>query len=493
MRIKTAYCLLLIILLSSCSSLGLGNSLYSDLKSFEATTTNGELVTGSTWKDYIGESSVGEFVAFRTPSKGPYQGLVLIATSLDEITKAILVGGKPMNPDDGNVLKTLETYTPLIEIVDSDPRLVYSSIFSSSNEKNGIEVGSQVLKVNTYNFGNFLPLFAEGLLPSGYLSFIDSNLLIVGGRGPVLLVDNEDQELIEIKSNLEQILTSQNYVSTSGGSDISGRMGVRDTFYDLDKKTLYVSLITKNTNDCFGIGILKADTSELLNKESLMFNLYYKTTSCAANTNFMQSGGKIQKFSDGLLFTVGDFDQKDTELLLDLSNDFGKILYIEEGTKSYNFSNGHRNPQGLLVLDDFVIETEHGPKGGDEINIIYKDYFYGWPIYSYGIEYSGADVYKKPHGEEAKEPLHYFTPSIAIAEIRKYTGEEIPSWNSKYIVASLKDESLYLFEIQEQEEKVLSLTRIPMGKRIRDVAIDNEGIIWLITDDAMLVKVSNGK
>ena len=163
MRIKTAYCLLLIILLSSCSSLGLGNSLYSDLKSLEATTTNGELVTGSTWKDYIGESSVGEFVAFRTPSKGPYQGLVLIATSLDEITKAILVGGKPMNPDDGNVLKALETYTPLIEIVDSDPRLVYSSIFSSSNEKNGIEVGSQVLKVNTYNFGNFLPLFAEGL------------------------------------------------------------------------------------------------------------------------------------------------------------------------------------------------------------------------------------------------------------------------------------------------------------------------------------------
>ena len=111
MRIKTAYCLLLMILLSSCSSLGLGNSLYSDLKSFEATTTNGELVTGSTWKDYIGESSVGEFVAFRTPSKGPYQGLVLIATSLDEITKAILVGGRPMNPDDGNVLKALEAYT----------------------------------------------------------------------------------------------------------------------------------------------------------------------------------------------------------------------------------------------------------------------------------------------------------------------------------------------------------------------------------------------
>ena len=103
----------------------------------------------------------------------------------------------------------------------------------------------------------------------------------------------------------------------------------------------------------------------------------------------------------------------------------------------------------------------------------------------YGIEYSGEDVYKRPHGEEAKEPLYYFTPSIAIAEIRKYTGEEILSWNGKYIVASLKDKSVYLFEIQEEEEKVLSLTKIPIGRRVRDITIDNTGIIWLVTDDAM--------
>ena len=491
MGIKTAYCLLLIILLSFCSPLGLGSGLFSELKSFEATTTNGEVVTGSTWKDYIGESSVGEFVAFRTPSRGPYQGLVLIATSLDEITKAILVGGRPMSPDDENVLKALETYTPLVEIVDSDPRLVYKSIFSNDNEKTGFEVGSEILKVNSYNLGNFLPLFAEGLLPSGYLSVVGNNLLIVGGRGPILLIDSQNEELIEIESNLAEILTSQNYVSISGGSDISGRMGVRDTFYDIENQIFYISLITKNIDDCFGIGILKADASKLSIKQTLIFDLYYKTTSCASNTNFMQSGGKIQKYSKGLLLTVGDFDQKDRELLLDLENDFGKILYVQDGIKVSNFSNGHRNPQGLLVLDDFIIETEHGPKGGDEINIIEEGLFYGWPIYSYGIEYSGEDVYEKPHGEEAKEPLHYFTPSIAIAEIRRYIGEEILSWNGDYVVASLKDESFYLFEVQE--EKVLSLIRVPIGRRIRDIAIDSRGIIWLVTDDAMLVKVSNDK
>ena len=140
-----------------------------------------------------------------------------------------------------NVLKALETYTPLIEIIDSDPRLVYSSVFSNASEKTGIEVGSQILKVNSYNLGNFFYLyFAEGLLPSGYLSVIDSNLLIVGGRGPVLLINNQNKELIEIGSNLEQILISQNYVSVSGGSDISGRMGVRDTFLWTQKKRFYM-------------------------------------------------------------------------------------------------------------------------------------------------------------------------------------------------------------------------------------------------------------
>ena len=491
MRIKTAYFLLLIMFLTSCASIELGNSLYSDLKSFEARTINGEVVTGSTWKDYIGESSLGDFVAFRTPSRGPYQGLVLIATSLEEIIKAIDVGGRPMNPQDANVIKALETYTPLVKLVDSDSRLIYSNIFSNDNEKTGIEVGSQTLKINSYNFGNFLPLFAEGLLPSGYLSVINNNLLIVGGRGPVLLVNNETKELIEIKTNLEKIIEAQEYVSISGGSDISGRMGVRDTYYDPENNILYVSLITKNNDDCFGIGVLEASVDNLINERTLSFSLYFKTTSCASNTNFMQSGGKIQKYSEGLLFTVGDFDQKNRDLLLDPVSDFGKILYIQNSKKIANYSTGHRNPQGLLVLDDFIIETEHGPQGGDEINIIKQSFFYGWPIYSYGVEYSGEAVYKMPHGNGAVEPLWYFTPSIAIAEIRQYSGEEISDWKGYYLLASLKDESLHLIEIQEEKETVLSLRRIPIGRRIRDITIDDSGVIWLVTDDAMLVKISN--
>ena len=483
----------MVFLLSSCSIFGLGGGLYSEVNSFEAKTTNGDIVVGDEWKNYIGnDSSVGEFIAFRTPSRGPYQGLVLIATSLNEFTKALEVGGKPMDPNDQNVLDALTYYTPLVETISSDPELIYSSLFSNSTTKLGITIGLDNLTISSVNFGNYLPLFAKGLLPSGYLSIIDNDLFIVGGRGPILIIDNESNKIIEIDSNLKEIIDYQGYVSISGGSDISGRMGVRDTFYDSDNEAIYISLITKNYDDCFGVGMFKADAKRVKVERSLFFNIYYKTETCISNVNFQQSGGKIQKYLDGFLFTVGDFDQNIEEFLLDPSNEFGKIIYIENGKKVKNFSTGHRNPQGLLVSKGLVYSTEHGPKGGDEINLIKESQFYGWPVYSYGVEYSGEDIYKSPHANAAIEPLYYFTPSIAISEIVRYKGEEFLEWDDLFLVASLKDQSLYLIKIDE-DNTISSLRRIPIERRIRDITIDDDGVIWLVTDDAMLVKITNEK
>ena len=493
MKIKIIYFLLLLFLLNSCSFIGLEGGLYSEINSFEAKTTSGDIVAGDEWKNYIGnDSSIGDFIAFRTPSRGPYQGLVLIATSLNEFRKAIEVGGRPMDPGDQNVLDALTYYTPLIEIIGSDPELIYSSIFSNSTSKTGIVIGSDSLTIASMNFGNYLPLFARGLLPSGYLSIVDNDLFIVGGRGPILIVDNQSNKIIEIDSNLKEIIDSQDYISMSGGSDISGRMGVRDTFYDSNNQEIYISMITKNIEDCFGIGIFKADARQIKDERSLLFNIYYKTDTCVSNVNFQQSGGKIQKYLDGLLFTVGDFDQNIEEVLLDPSNEFGKIIYIENGIKVKNFSTGHRNPQGLLVSKGLIYSTEHGPKGGDEINLIKENQFYGWPIYSYGVEYSGEDIYKSPHEDGAIEPLYYFTPSIAISEIVRYEGDEFLDWEGQFLIASLKDQSLYLVIIEE-DKSISSVRKIPIERRIRDITIDDDGVIWLITDDAMLVKITNEK
>ena len=146
----------------------------------------------------------------------------------------------------------------------------------------------------------------------------------------------------------------------------------------------------------------------------------------------------------------------------------------------------------MLVSKGLVYSTEHGPKGGDEINLIKESEFYGWPIYSYGVEYSGEDIYKSPHADGAIEPLYYFTPSIAISEIVRYKGEEFLQWHGHFLIASLKDQSLYLIKIEE-DNTISSLRRIPIERRIRDITIDNDGVVWLVTDDAMLVKITNEK
>ena len=90
------------------------------------------------------------------------------------------------------------------------------------------------------------------------------------------------------------------------------------------------------------------------------------------------------------------------------------------------FSRGHRNPQGLFVDDELILSTEHGPKGGDELNLIVQGEDYGWPVASYGFEYYLEDNYQRPHLPAFAEPLYYFTPSIGISEITRYSGEEFP-------------------------------------------------------------------
>ena len=98
----------------------------------------------------------------------------------------------------------------------------------------------------------------------------------------------------------------------------------------------------------------------------------------------------------------------------------------------------------------------------------------------------------RSHEDGAIEPLYYFTPSIAISEIVRYEGDEFLDWEGQFLIASLKDQSLYLVIIEE-DKSISSVRKIPIERRIRDITIDDDGVIWLITDDAMLVKITNEK
>ena len=139
------------------------------------------------------------------------------------------------------------------------------------------------------------------------------------------------------------------------------------------------------------------------------------------------TGGRIVSFRDNkLLFTIGHLNFLDE--IQDPNHLAGKIISIDKNNKSFELvSLGHRNHQGLFYFKDklenqFVISSEHGPKGGDEINVNNlknnRVVNFGWPIASYGINYDGTNPFKESHEEHGyDEPLIYFTPSIWFSSL----------------------------------------------------------------------------
>ena len=137
-------------------------------------------------------------------------------------------------------------------------------------------------------------------------------------------------------------------------------------------------------------------------------------------------------------------------------------------------SKGHRNPQGLLVDKSNIISTEHGPRGGDEINKIELGGNYGWPIASYGGSYFDKDLkYKKNHKDNGFiEPIFSFVPSIGISEIIKIPESFSETWKNNFLITSLNGRSFYRIKFSDELNKILFSEQIFIGERIRDIKYD---------------------
>ncbi|MBU2875793.1 PQQ-dependent sugar dehydrogenase [Marinobacter salexigens] len=148
------------------------------------------------------------------------------------------------------------------------------------------------------------------------------------------------------------------------------------------------------------------------------------------------------------------------------------------------FTWGNRNIQGMTVHPDSgdIWTHEHGPRGGDEINILKADTNYGWPEITYGIGYSGLPITLDTAKEGMAQPLHYWDPSIAPSGMAFYTGSEFPEWQGNLFVGALKLRKLVRLEIENgqvtNEENLL----INLKERIRDVRTGPDGELWLLTD-----------
>ncbi|MES2752364.1 MAG: PQQ-dependent sugar dehydrogenase [Pseudomonadota bacterium] len=211
-------------------------------------------------------------------------------------------------------------------------------------------------------------------------------------------------------------------------------------------------------------------------------------------------GCRIAQAADGNLFvTLGDHytfrDQAQN-----LANHLGKIIRITpDGAAAENnpfagrddakpeiWSYGHRNAQSLALnpVSGDLWEIEHGPRGGDEVNIIGKGKNYGWPVIGYGIDYSGAKIHEGTAKHGMEQPVKVWVPSIAPSGLAFYDGKLFPKWKGSLFTGALAGGMLVRLSLDGNkvtgEERILQ----NLNERIRDVRQGPDGALWLLTDNS---------
>lgn len=217
-------------------------------------------------------------------------------------------------------------------------------------------------------------------------------------------------------------------------------------------------------------------------------------------------GSRLAFAPDGSLFvTVGERNQR--QRAQDRTDHNGSVIRLTDsgqvpadnpfvgqaGIKPEIFSWGHRNPQGLAVnpWTGAVWANEHGPRGGDEVNILKPGANYGWPIVTYGQEYAGGAIGEGTSKAGMEPPIHVWVPSIASAGMAFYTGTAYPGWQGSLFVGALAGETLVRLSLDGN--RVTGEERLLNGQvgRIRDVRQGPDGKLYLLTDerDGKLLRV----
>ena len=341
---------------------------------------------------------------------------------------------------------------------------------------------------------------------SGHISFYEDNLVIISSRGMLAykkINTGYNVNFKKIKNNIN------NYIGLSQFE--KGRnFSLKDLFIFENK--IFISYTEEIKEDCWNISVIYGD----MNYENIKFTKLFSPKNCVHSKDNTdkefsggQSGGRIVSFDDNhILLSIGDFVSR--HLAQNKNSVNGKIIKININNSDYELiSMGHRNPQGLLFdkENNFLLETEHGPRGGDEINLIDLNDInqdeipnYGWAISSYGEHYGGKNnknnkkkyekypLYKSHSEHGFIEPLKVYEPSVGISNIVKIG-------KNKYVHGSMGgpfgrgreynpekragDKSLFFFELNEKRQ-IINHEQVKVFERIRDLGFkDNQLYLFM--------------
>ncbi|MGE0038158.1 MAG: PQQ-dependent sugar dehydrogenase [Xanthobacteraceae bacterium] len=329
---------------------------------------------------------------------------------------------------------------------------------------------------------------ASGLDHPWALAFLPDGRMLVTERSGRLRIVNQGGKLSAPVAGLPKI-------------SASGQGGLLDVILDRDfaqNRTIYFCYA-----DPVSGGARTALASAKLNDEAATprltdLKVIFRQEGPASRGRHF--GCRIVQARDGNLFlTQGDHGSYPDEAQ-NLGNHIGKIVRVRPdgsvpadnpfvntaGAKPEIWSYGHRNSQGAALNPQTgaLWETEHGPRGGDEVNIPQAGKNYGWPVIGYGIDYSGAKIHQRTHKDGMEQPVWHWVPSIATSGMAFYTGDLLPAWRGNVLVGGLVSQTLSRLELDG--DKVVKEERLLQGlnERVRDVRQGPDGAVYLLTDAA---------
>lgn len=273
--------------------------------------------------------------------------------------------------------------------------------------------------------------------------------------------------------------------------------GLLDVVLDPDfahNRTLYLSY-AHGADDSSTLRVLKATLDAAGNSLSSQQVIFEAQPYALELINY---GGRLAFDAAGYLYlTLGD--RYEAKRAQDLSDDWGSVIRMrtdgtfpednpfagQPGARPGIWSYGHRNPQGLAIdaQSGQIWLHEHGPQGGDELNLIQRGHNYGWPLITYGIGYDGKPVSAITHADGLEQPAYYWVPSIAVSGLAIYQADRAPQWHGTLWVGALAGEVLVRLSVADS--KVVREERLLKEKfgRIRDVRVGPDGLIYIVNDD----------
>lgn len=332
-------------------------------------------------------------------------------------------------------------------------------------------------------------MVVEGLkIPWGFTFLPDGSMLITEKNG----------EIIHFKDGRK--------IQVQGGPEVydRGQGGLLDVVLHPDYKNngwIYLTYSSKEGEGDGGNTALmraKLEANQLTNKKIL-----YKAT--PNTTKGQHFGSRIVFDKEGYLyFSAGERGERDVNPQ-DITRDNGKVYRLnddgsipssnpfvgEENAVEAIYSYGHRNPQGMILHPETgeIWVHEHGPQGGDEINVIKKGANYGWPVVTYGQNYSGTPITEERSRPNMEDPIFYWVPSIAPSGFAYVTSEKFPELKGNLLVGSLKFQYLELLELDGKKiNKRIKL--LEDSGRMRDVREGPDGNIYVAIEGKGIAKLT---